>query len=219
VNGVHDMGGIHGMGPIIREADEPVFHAPWEARVFALRRAMGAWRRWNIDATRHSVEQIPADRYLQLGYFERQFEAFLKMLVGAGFVSAEEVASGHSRMPASGVTPVLTVDGAAALIASGAPCDRQIGVHGHFEVGQTVHTRNIHPTGHTRLPRYARDKIGSIDRCRGVFVFPDSNAHFLGEQPQPLYSVRFDARELWGAQGTGTDGVYLDLWQDYLEPA
>jgi nitrile hydratase len=113
----------------------------------------------------------------------------------------------------------MSVDSAAALIGKGVPCDREIIVTAFFEIGQAVHTRNLNPTGHTRLPRYARDKIGTIDRCHGAFVFPDSNAHFLGEKPQPLYSVRFEARELWGAQASATDSVYVDLWEDYLEPA
>jgi nitrile hydratase subunit beta len=219
MNGVHDMGGMHGLGAIVPELDEPVFHAPWEARVFALRRAMGAWRKWNIDATRHAVEKVPAAQYLALDYFSRQFEAFLAMLVGAGFVTTDEISSGRPHSKVAAATPALTVQKAAVLVSAGVPCDRQIDVQSHFELGQAVHTRNLNPIGHTRLPRYARDKIGSIDRCHGVFVFPDSNAHFMGEKPQPLYSVRFTARELWGPQAASHDAVYLDLWEDYLEPA
>jgi nitrile hydratase beta subunit len=219
MNGVHDMGGMHGLGAIETQANEPVFHARWQARVFALRRAMGAWRKWNIDATRHSIEQLPAAQYLAQEYFRRQFEAFLGMLVGAGLLTADEISTGQPQPNTARATPALTVEKAAALVTGGVSCARQINVQSHFEVGQAVHTRNLNPTGHTRLPRYARDKIGSIDRCHGVFVFPDSNAHFLGEKPQPLYSVRFAARELWGLQAAGHDAVYLDLWEDYLEPA
>jgi nitrile hydratase subunit beta len=218
VNGVHDMGGMHGMGPISPEGNEPVFHARWEARLFALRRAMGAWRKWNIDATRYSVEMIPAPQYLRLGYFERQFEAFLQMLAVARFVTATEIATGRAASDVRS-TPALTVEKAAALISNGVRCDRPLTLQNHFDIGQLVHTRNLNPIGHTRLPRYARDKTGTIERCHGVFVFPDSNAHFLGEKPQPLYSVRFAARELWGPQVSAHDSVYLDLWEHYLEPA
>ncbi|HWW21037.1 MAG TPA: nitrile hydratase subunit beta [Steroidobacteraceae bacterium] len=219
MNGVHDMGGMHGLGPLEHPPNEPVFHAPWEARVFALRRAMGAWRKWNIDASRHAIEKLPASQYLSLDYFQRQFEAFLQMLVAAGFITPQEIVDGQARGAQERLTPAMNVDGAAALIRKGVPCRREAAVQAHFEVGQAVHTRNLQPSGHTRLPRYARDKVGTIDRCHGVFVYPDSNAHFLGEKPQPLYSVRFEARELWGPQASATDSVYLDLWEDYLEPA
>jgi nitrile hydratase len=219
MNGVHDMGGMHGMGPIQSEKDEPVFHAPWEARVFALRRAMGAWRKWNIDATRHQIELVPPVEYLRLSYYARQFVAFLEMLVKSGLVTRTEIESG---IPADGqpkVTPVLTVEKAVALVAKGVPTNRDVKVVARFQPGQRVRTRNIHPVGHTRLPRYARGKTGTIDRNHGVFVFPDTNAHFLGEKPQHVYSVRFASRELWGEQAAAQDSVYVDMWEDYLEPA
>jgi nitrile hydratase subunit beta len=219
VNGVHDMGGMHGLGALEYEPHEPVFHAAWEGRVFALRRAMGAWRKWNIDATRHSIEKLPGAQYLAQSYFERQFEAFLQVLVTTGFITEAEIASGRVSGDQPKATPAMTVQSAATLVENGVPCNREIRVQAHFEVGQAVHTRNLNPTGHTRLPRYARDKVGTIDRCHGVFVFPDTNAHFLGEKPQPLYSVRFEARELFGPQTRATDTVCVDLWEDYLEPA
>src|ERR1700683_2024367 len=128
MNGVHDMGGMHGLGAIVPELDEPVFHAPWEARVFALRRAMGAWRKWNIDATRHAVEKVPAAQYLALDYFSRQFEAFLAMLVGAGFVTQDEIGTGRTQSKAAAATPALTLEKAALLVSAGVHCDRQIEV-------------------------------------------------------------------------------------------
>jgi nitrile hydratase len=219
MNGVHDMGGMHGMGPIQVEKNEPVFHFPWEARVFALRRAMGAWGKWNIDATRYAIELITPADYLRLSYYERQFVAFLEMLLEHDFVTREEL---DSSAPASGsakATPTLTVEKANVRIAKGASTSRNVPVGPRFHPGQRVRARNIHPTGHTRLPRYARGKFGVIDRDHGVFVFPDSNANFLGEKPQHVYSVRFAARELWGEQATPNDSVYLDLWDEYLEPA
>lgn len=219
MNSIHDMGGMHGMGPIETEESEPVFHEPWEARVFALRRAMGAWKRWNIDNTRYEVELVPAAEYLQLSYYARQFVAFLPMLIKSGFATAEELATG---IPASGCVkakPALSPEGARLLVAKGVSTKRDVPAVPAFRSGETVRARNVHPTGHTRLPRYVRGRIGTIEQDRGVFVFPDSNAHFQGENPQHLYSVRFAARELWGRHAQAHDAVYLDLWEDYLEPA
>jgi len=219
MNGVHDMGGMHGMGAIDAEINEPVFHAPWEGRLFALRRAMGAWRRWNIDVSRHAVEMVPPAEYLRLSYYARQFEAFLEMLLNAGFVTRSEIQTGIAASGEVKATPALTIEQAAALIAKGVPTSRDLPVAARFQVGQRVRARNMHPVGHTRLPRYARARSGTIHRDHGVFVFPDTNAHFLGEKPQHVYSVRFGARELWGEQAAEQDAVYVDLWDDYLEPA
>ena len=218
MNGVHDMGGMHGMGPIDPERHEPVFHAPWEGRLFALRRAMGAWRKWNIDVTRHQVELVPAVDYLRLSYYARQFVAFLETLVKSGLVTRSEIESGTPVAGPPKATPALSADGARALVAKGVPTSRDVAVTGRFQVGQRVRARNMHPVGHTRLPRYARGKIGTIERDHGVFVFPDTNAHFLGEKPQHVYAVRFAAQELWGEQAAPHDAVYLALWDDYLEP-
>jgi nitrile hydratase len=219
MNGVHDMGGMQDMGPIQQEQNEPVFHMSWEGRVFALRRAMSAWRKWNIDATRYAVELVPPADYLRMSYYERQFAAFLEMLVDHDLVTREEL---DKATPASGSTkasPALTVEKANVLIAKGVPASRSVSVTPHFQAGQRVRARNIHPVGHTRLPRYARGKLGMVERDHGVFVFPDTNAQFLGEKPQHLYSVRFAARELWGEQAAPHDSVYINLWDDYLEPA
>lgn len=219
MNGVHDMGGMHGMGPIQVEEGEPVFHHPWEGRVFALRRAMGAWHKWNIDVSRHEVELVPPADYLRMSYYARQFAAFLPMLVKSGLVTQAEIESG---IPAEGqakATPALTVEKALTLVAKGVPTSRDVAVAPRFQLSQRVRARNIHPVDHTRLPRYARGKTGIIERDHGVFVFPDMNARFLGEKPQHVYSVRFTARELWGNQAAPQDSVYLDLWDDYLEAA
>lgn len=219
MNGVHDMGGMQDMGPVHAEQNEPVFHQPWEGRVFALRRAIGAWKKWNIDATRYAVELVPPADYLQMSYYERQFTAFLGMLVDHNFVTREELESGIPAPGSTKSTPALTVEKAQLLIAKGIPASRNVRVAPHFQTGQRVRARNIHPLGHTRLPRYARGKTGIIDRDHGVFVFPDTNAQFLGESPQHLYSVRFAARELWGDQASLQDSVYINLWDDHLEPA
>ena len=219
MNGVHDMGGLQCMGPIRPEKNEPVFHERWEGRVFALARSMGAWGKWNIDASRYQREQIPAAKYLRMSYYEIWLTGLVELLVTKGLVTREEVTRGHPNPGAPPATPALTLDKVASLVARGSPYNRSTPAAPRFQVGQSVRARNMHPKGHTRLPRYARAKQGTIDRVHGVFVFPDANAAFQGEKPQPLYSVKFAARELWGAEGAARDNMYIDLWEDYLEPA
>jgi nitrile hydratase beta subunit len=219
MNGIHDMGGMHGMGPIEPERNEPVFHHTWESRVFALRRAMGAWRRWNIDVSRHEVELVPAADYLRMSYYERQFAAFVVLLEKRGFITPAELDSGTPAPQTPVTVPALSAEKARELISKGVPTSRDVPVVPRFKTGQQVRARNINPPGHTREPRYVRGKAGIIHRDHGVFVFPDTNAHFLGENPQHVYSVRFAARELWGEDAAPQDGVYVDLWDDHLEPA
>lgn len=216
---MHDMGGLQCMGPIHPEKDEPVFHARWESRVFALARSMGAWGKWNIDASRFQREQIPPAQYLRMSYYEIWFTGLIELLVAKGLATREEVTRGHPNPGTQPATPALTVDKVAALVARGSPANRATQATPRFQVGQSVRARNIHPTGHTRLPRYARAKHGTIERVHGVFVFPDTNAAFQGETPQTLYSVKFAARELWGAAAAARDTVFIDLWESYLEPA
>jgi len=219
MNGVHDMGGMHGMGPIDPEPREPVFHHAWESRVFALRRAMGAWGRWNIDVTRHQVELVPAADYLRMSYYERQFSAFVVLLQQRGFITAAEVESGQPAPGAPVAVPTFTPERVAPMVRHGVPTSRDVSVPAKFQAGQTVRAIVANPLGHTREPRYVRGKVGTIDRDHGVFVFPDTNAHFQGEHPQHVYSVRFSARELWGDHAAPRDAVYVDLWDAHLEPA
>lgn len=219
MNGVHDMGGMHGMGPIEYERNEPVFHASWEGRVFALNVAMGFWRKWNIDASRHAIELIPPAAYLRMSYYEKWFTRLLELLLNSGLVTRAEMEAGHAAAGSDRVKPVLTVDRVATTLGKGGPTSRDMPVQPLFQVGQRVRARNLNPTGHTRLPRYVRGKLGMVDRDHGVYVFPDTNAQFLGEKPQHVYSVRFAARELWGDEASPRDSVFVDLWDDYLEPA
>ena len=210
---------MHGMGPIIEEKDEPVFHNEWEGRIFAMTRAMGAWRKWNVDAVRHSNELIPPAEYLRVSYYERWMVGLVELIIQSGLTTRAEIESGVPVAGSVKAVPALTADRAAAFVAKGLPASRNVNVAARFQVGQRVRARNMHPLAHTRLPRYARGKFGTIDRDHGVFVFPDTNAHFLGEKPQHVYSVCFAARELWGAQAGEKDSVYVDMWDDYLEPA
>ena len=219
MNGVHDMGGMHGMGPIQCERNEPVFHARWEARTFALLFAMGAWGKWSLDALRHQIELIPPAEYLRLSYYEKWITALVELMVKAGLVTRAEAESGTPAPGSPRLSPALSAGQVPQMVATGGPTNRNVPAVPRFRAGQRVRARNIHPVGHTRLPRYARGKLGTLARDYGVFVFPDTNAHDLGEKPQHLYSVRFDARELWGQQAPPHDAVYVDLWDDYLEPA
>jgi nitrile hydratase subunit beta len=217
VNGVHDMGGMHGMGPVQPQQDEPVFHHRWEARVFALARAMSRFGRWNIDAQRHERELIPAAEQLRMSYYERWLEALSKLLVRHGFLSAEELATGRPASDTARLAPALPAEEVSAYIAAGFPASRTSNRTPRLRPGQRVRARNLNPAGHTRLPRYVRGKTGCVDRVHGTFVFPDAHAHFQGESAQPVYSVRFEARELWGEAATSPDCVYVDLWEDYLD--
>jgi nitrile hydratase subunit beta len=217
MNGVHDMGGMQNMGPIQYEKDEPVFHAEWEGRVYALTRAMRAWRKWSLDTDRHALETMPPADYLRMGYYERWFARLAAHVVKFGFVTSAEIESGKPAPGSPKVAPPLTAAVAARYPERGIPPANDPSVRPLFTVGQRVRARNINPTGHTRLPRYARGKTGTIIRDHGVYGFPDTNAHFLGEKRQHVYSVRFTARELWGADASPRDVVHLDMWDDYLE--
>ena len=219
MNGVHDMGGMHGMGPIAPEPNEPVFHEPWEGRVLALNRATAVLGKWNIDATRHSIERIPSADYLRMTYYEKWLTGLITRLVESGLVTRAELESGRPAPGSVKATPALTAEQVAAVVAARGWFERPVNTPPRFAVGQPVRAKKINPTGHTRLPRYARGRIGVVDRIHGAHVFPDSNAHFRGENPQHLYSVRFSTRELWGEEGAARDAVYIDLWESYLDPA
>jgi nitrile hydratase len=217
MNGVHDMGGMHGFGPVKPEADEPVFHEPWEGRVLAIRRAAGAWRRWNIDSGRHSIETLPPADYLRFSYYEKWLASAIKLLLGAGLITQRELETGR-RDPAIPVaSPPLTADKVMPAILAGGPTARPTDARPRFATGELVRARNLNPAGHTRLPRYVRGRQGTIECHHGAHVFPDSNARSDGENPQFLYTVRFAARELWGDAANAADAVYVDLWEDYLE--
>ena len=219
MNGVHDMGGMQGMGPVRPRKNEPVFHERWEARVLALVLAMFAWRKWNLDTFRYEQENTSPVEYLRMSYYERWLASLIELLVKSGMATRAEIETGTPQAGVARATPPVTAETVPAMIARGLSASREVPAAAGFQAGQRVRGRNINPTGHTRLPRYARGKVGTVERDHGVFVFPDTNAHFLGEKPQHLYSVRFTARELWGGQAAPRDLVYVNLWDDHLEPA
>lgn len=223
MNGIHDMGGMHGMGPIEHEQNEPVFHARWEGRVYAMTRTFrAAPGRSNLDNSRHRLERIPPAEYLRMSYYERWLTRLENQLVENGIVTRAElegVAAPSLEAKPAKATPAVTAAMVPAMVARRSSARRDVAVPARFKAGQHVRARNINPMGHTRLPRYARGRVGVIVRHHGVFIFPDSNAAFAGENPQNLYSVRFTARELWGAEASARDTIHLDLWDDYLDHA
>jgi nitrile hydratase len=213
------MGGLQDMGPVQPENDEPVFHAVWEGRIFAMNVALRAIGKWNLDAWRYQIELLPPAEYLRMSYYERWLRINQELLLKHGLVTAPELATGVADAGSAKAVPALTAADAARRHGRGVPSSEDPAVPPQFRVGQNVRARNINPVGHTRLPRYARGKTGTIGRDHGVYAFPDTNAHFEGEKRQHVYSVRFSARELWGEQASARDSVYLDLWDDYLEHA
>ena len=217
MNGVHDMGGMHGMGPIAPEADEPVFHANWEAKVLALNLACNAG--WNIDAGRHQIELFPPAEYLAMTYYQKWFRRTGELLVKHGAITAVELASGRADPKAEKKTPRLTADVVETVLRQGGPATRDVAVPAAFKPGDRVRAKDLNPKGHTRLPRYVKGRFGVIERDHGVHVFPDTNAHFLGENPHHLYCVAFTAQELWGEAAAPRDKVYVDMWESYLERA
>jgi len=207
-----------GFGAVRPEADEPIFHAPWETRALALTLACGALGEWTIDTSRHVRESIHPVRYLSYSYYEIWIEALTTLLDRQGLVSAAEMSAGRSLDAARQTRrPRLAGGDVAAVLARGGPCDREVATAALFTPGETVRTRTINPTGHTRLPRYARGKTGVVERVHGGFVFPDSSAHDGGEAPQRVYTIVFTGRELWGEEADPDLTVALDCWESYLE--
>jgi len=218
MNGGQDLGGMHGFGPVRPEPGEPVFHADWERRTFALTVAAGATGAWNIDESRHARESLPPADYLRASYYEIWFLALCSLLKSRGLIGSDELADGRLRHPPRAVPAPLRAAEVDLKLARGWPADRPApdAAPPRYAAGDRVRTRVGAPATHTRLPRYAVGRAGVIERCVGRHVFPDSNASGRGEDPQWMYSVRFDARTLWGADTTAAS-VTMSCWEPYLE--
>lgn len=219
MNGAQDLGGMHGFGPVMPEPGEPVFHAEWERRAFALTLAMAMPGEWNIDMSRFARENRPPAEYLAMDYYQVWFAALETMLKERELVSDDEIAAGHSLQPPKPVKRTLSPGDVAQVLYRGGPTERTTDTKARFKAGDRVRAKNINPRTHTRLPRYVRGHIGTIERAVGCHVFPDSNASGAGENPQWLYTVRFDGSELWGEGADRTVRVSVDAWEPYLEPA
>ena len=214
MNGIHDMGGMQGLGELGYQENEPGFHEPWEVRVFALIQAMQL-----VGGLRQYIERIPGMDYLRMGYYERWYTAFVTRLIESGVVTQAEMESGRADPASVKATPKLTPAAARELLFRTPQTEQDIALTPRFHVGDRVRGRNIHPSTHTRMPRYTRGKIGVVERDRGVFMLPDREHVAVDPKPQHVYLVHFTARELWGEDASGRDSLYIDMWEDYLEPA
>ena len=194
MDGIHDMGGMHGFGAVPYERGDDPWHDDWEPRAMVVALLASRATGDNLDRFRHAIERLPPPTYLTVGYFGRWIRA------------AETLWSELGPAPATGTGQPRT-----SVRPGGQP--------GRFGVGDRVRTTRASPPGHTRLPRYCRGMVGEVSMVHGTYVFPDTNAHDLGERPQTVYAVRFAATDLWGDGAEPSTYVHVDLYEDYLEPA
>lgn len=217
MNGIHDLGGMHGMGAVITEENEPPFHHEWERCTFSLFASLFVGGHFNVDMFRHAIERMNPVHYLEESYYEHWMHAFETLLLEKGVITPEELAGIQQPGEVSADIPVLRQEMVQAVIMTGASARVETDIPASFRAGDRVRAKNINPVGHTRLPRYVRGKTGTIVIDHGVFITPDTVAHGLGDHPQHVYSVSFDATELWGENAPAKDTVRIDLWDDYLE--
>ena len=222
MNGIHDMGGMHGFGPVHREKNEPVFHEPWEGRLLALTRIAPVSIPGGF---RFALESMDPAEYLASSYYERWLHVFANGQLAAGAISAEELdertalfRNDPHAAPARREDPELLERSLRRLNTHVSP-NLETNIVPAFGVGDAIRTRNLNPAGHTRLPRYVRGKRGVVARIHGVQDFQDHVAPGEDDAPQPVYSVRFDARELWGESAEPNGSVYIDMWESYLDAA
>ena len=215
MNGPHDLGGRMGFGPIAPEADEPLFHAEWEARALGIVLCCGALGYWTIDESRHARESIAPADYLRFSYYRIWLTALIELLQRHGELTARELVDGHALTPGKRPEKCLHTQDVAGVLSKGSPTRRMVEVAPRLGIGARVRVRNLQPTGHIRVPGYLRGHVGVIESLCGAHVFPDSNAVHQGEQPQHLYTVAFDGAPVSG-QGEGVS-IRADLWESYLE--
>ena len=224
MNGVHDMGGMHGFGPVDVD-DDAAFHDEWEKAVFAVEKLLRYQSIYGVDEKRHALERIDPQTYLEASYFERWALGSEKLLLETDTISQREFVSAIEDHDGTGLFDRERAESDASdddlvdlvneAFRADAAYDRDP-VEPQFEAGADVVVRNDHPNGHTRCPRYARRARGTIDAVQGTYAVPDEVAHG-NEAAEPLYSVRFEASELWNDDTDG-DAVYIDLWERYLRP-
>jgi nitrile hydratase len=209
MDGIHDLGGMAGFGAVEVEPDEPTFHEPWELVAFGLNAlGLGVLRAYNADEYRHSIERMLPAHYLSASYYERTLTGATSLLVEKGIVSREDLEE-----RAGGGFPL------AQPTASVASDGRTSGERPRFAVGDRVRVRDIHPAGHTRVPRYVRGVGGEVLHVTPPFPFPDAAAHGLPARSEATYHVLFRAEDLWTDAAGGRETVVVDLWETYLEPA
>ncbi len=219
MNGIADMGGMQGFGPVDRSDDAGPFHHEWERRILGITfSALGAGL-FNVDEIRRVTEDVDPITYLKSVYYERWLYSTEALLREKGVISARELADGRSASPGPNTAPPVTQDVARVILEQGGTSRSADGAPARFRPGDAVIARNINPRGHTRLPRYVRGKHGTVVVDQGIFALPDTNAAGLGPHAQHVYGVRFSARELWGPEASARDTLQIDLFDDYLDPA
>jgi nitrile hydratase subunit beta len=224
MNGVHDMGGLQGFGPVQLEADEPLFHAAWERRALGLTLAMGASGQWNIDLSRAARESLPPATYLSSSYYEIWIRGIEKLMLQRGLVSETELLRGEPNDPPRPLARVMKATEVDAALTRGSPTTRVGSAPARFAVGDRVRALNLHPQGHTRLPRYVRGHVGTVTIVHGCHVYADRHAATapgqpFDDRPEWLYTVVFDGADLWGPQAEPGTQVSVDAWEPYLEQA
>jgi nitrile hydratase len=224
MNGIHDMGGMHGFGPVVREEHEPVFHEPWEGRVYGMRVRFGAKMPAPYPGVgRTHIESIPPKTYLEMSYYERFLESLVQRAIATGVITAEELDARTRRFeddPAASV-PRRDDPQAVAETVEGLKTQRHPAREGRaprFKQGDAVAAINISRFGHNRLPRYIRGKHGVIERVNGLHAIEDEKAYGEDPTPQTVYTVGFEGAEVWGVECEPNLRVYVELWEDYLQP-
>jgi len=215
MNGIHDMGGMHGFGPISYEEDEPVFHHEWEGRIFALPGFTG----------RFTIERMDPALYLASSYYEKWLYSKIEGSIEQGFFTPQELEEKIAYFrdnPEANPPRREDPDAVQNMVASNKAPEsnrRDVDIQPVFRIGDVVITRNYHPPGHTRLPQYARGKRGVVVAYYGVQDIADTMPPGVKAVPQPLYCVRIEGLELWGESAEANSAVYLDMWESYFEPA
>ena len=218
MNGIHDMGGMDNFGPVVREKHEPVFHAEWERIIFAHAIALLGARYFKVDEIRRATESIPPPIYVRMSYYEGWVRALIALLLEKKLVTEAELERGHAAGKPKTPAPSLPKDVAMYALFHRLPSNVDADIKPRFKAGDHIVAKNMHPTCHTRLARYVRGHRGRIEMDHGIFLLPDTNAHGGPDRPQHVYSVRFAARELWGEDAPARDAVYIDLFEEYMEP-
>ena len=218
MNGVHDMGGMHGFGPVVIEENEPVFHAEWEGRIYGMMNLTIGLGYFIVDQVRHSVERMAPASYLSLPYYEKWLVGLTTVLKEKGLVTDAELDGSAPATPLAEPVQAIPPDMVPAILKM-VPPPQEARVAPKFAAGDEVVVRNVIKRGHTRVAAYVRGKHGNITRDHGIFYLPDTFAHGQGEHLQHCYAVRFSSKELWGEDGNEGETVYFDLYDDYLDPA
>lgn len=219
MNGIHDLGGMDGFGKVEAEPSEPPFHDTWEGRALALNRLMGATGEWNIDVGRYWIETLPPAVYLNSSYYRKWTLRLERLCIARGLITQEELDAGQASGPGRPLRKKSAAPAEVDRLLVRGSYSRPPTAAAHFEVGARVRTKNIHPASHTRLPRFARGHVGTIERIQGCHVFPDAVVADGVEQPEWLYTVTFDATELWGPDADPTVRTSIEAFEPYLEAA